>query len=359
MRSRRRYKSKTKSKHAPSHHTRHTRGNTRRSPHKRKPKDPYAHTSLYPPLRALRHYKMKVSAIHTVAFSTYGNPNGKPVLFVHGGPGGGTTPHMARFFSPIAYYIVLVDQRGCGKSTPTAELRENTTSHLIQDFEKIRCFLNIQKWMVFGGSWGSTLSLAYAIAHPNRTTELVLRGIFTGSKAEVDWIAEPEGAQFFRQDGWNYYQSAIPPKHRTNYMDAYGKCFKGKFGEKTKDECLLAWSTWEASLSKLHQPSLESVIRDYKRDRTYVASSLIEHHYFKNGCFMEEGYLLKRENLDKIRHIPTVIVQGQYDLVCPFMTAYKLHQALPHAKFVPTMAGHTAFDEENIRHLVEATNSFL
>lgn len=322
-------------------------------------KDKFADTALYPPIKPLKNYKLNVSKLHTIAFSTYGNPNGKPVLFVHGGPGAGTNPNMARFFNPKVYYIILVDQRGCGKSKPTAELRENTTKDLIGDFEKVREMLNIDKWQVFGGSWGSTLTLAYSIAHPERVTEIIIRGIFLATKDEIDWISEPKGAEFFNLEGWNYYQSVIPPKYRTNFMDAYAKCFKGKFGEKNKDECLLAWSSWESSLSKLHPTPLKTIIREYKKDKTYIPSSLIEHHYFKNGCFMEDEYLIKKENLDKIRHIPTVIVQGRYDLVCPFMSAYKLHKALPSAQFYPTIAGHTAFDKENIKYLVQATDSFI
>lgn len=332
---------------------------TRNKTVKKSKKDKYADTALYPPIKPLKNYTMKVSDLHTIAFYTYGNPNGKPVLFVHGGPGAGTNPNMARFFNPKAYYIILVDQRGCGKSKPTAELRENTTKDLISDFEKIRDFLNIDKWQVFGGSWGSTLTLAYSIAHPERVTEIIVRGIFLATKDEVDWIAEPKGAEFFNLEGWKYYESVIPKKYRTNFMKAYDKCFKGKFGEKTKDECLLAWSSWESSLSKLYPTPLDEIISEYKKDKTYIPSSLIEHHYFSNGCFMEDEYLIKKENLDRIRHIPTVIVQGRYDLVCPFMSAYKLHLALPSAKFYPTIAGHTAFDKENIKYLVKATNSFI
>jgi proline iminopeptidase len=327
---------------------------------KKRTKDPYKNTDLYPPIKPLRSYKMKVSDIHTVAFWTYGNPNGKPVLFVHGGPGSSTSPNHARFFNPKKYYIVLVDQRGCGYSKPTAETKENNTKNLIEDFEKIRTFLNIEKWMVFGGSWGSTLSLAYSMTHPEKVTELVLRGIYLCSKKENDWIVEPGGAQYFNPEGWDYYESSIPDKtkYKNNYIQAFDNCFKGKYGAKKKDQCLLAWSAWEDSNARLIKKPFKEVVNDIKKENKYLEMSTLEQHYFKNSCFLETGFFLEPSNLKKLHNIPVIIVQGMYDLVCPFISAYRLHKALPHSKFYPTLAGHTAFDKENIKYLVKATNKF-
>lgn len=327
----------------------------------RKVRDSYANTALYPPIKPLHSYKMKVSDIHTVAYWTYGNPNGKPVLFVHGGPGSATEPTLARFFNPKGYYIVLVDQRGCGKSRPIAEVRENTTKDLISDFEKIRKNLKIEKWMVFGGSWGSTLSLAYAIEHPDKVTELVIRGVFFCTKPEVDWITEPGGAQRFSPEAWTFYENAIPDKKKfaDNYLKAFGKCFKGDYGSKKKDMCMLAWSAWEDANSKLDPIPLKEILTDMRKTKSYIAMSTIEHHYFSNKCFLEDNYFLKPANLKKLKNIPMTIVQGLYDLECPFVTAYKLHKALPHAQFYPTIAGHTALDKENIKYLVKATDYYL
>ena len=320
--------------------------------------DPYKKTDLYPKAPIIKEYTMKVSKLHTIAYSTYGNPSGKPVLYVHGGPGGGTDENMARFFNPKKYYIVLVDQRGCGKSKPSAELRENNTKNLITDFEKIRKSLQIKKWMVYGGSWGSTLSLAYAFEHPSRTTELILRGIFFCTDDEVHWLSEPKGAEFIRPDGWKYFMEQI--KHKKSkglFINEYKKCFKGKYGKQRKEKCLLAWSVWEAAMSNLNMKPIEQLIREVKTEK-YHEMSAIELHYFKKNCFFKPNTFLEKSNLNKIRNIPVVIVQGIYDLVCPYFTAYKLHNALPHSKIYPTMAGHSAMETDNIKHLVKITDEY-
>lgn len=322
--------------------------------------DIYKNTDLYPPIKPLKSYKMKVSDLHTIAFWTYGNKNGKPVLFVHGGPGSCTSPVHARFFNPKKYYIILVDQRGCGKSKPTAETKENNTQNLIEDFEKIRNFLHIEKWMVFGGSWGSTLSLAYAITHPENVSELVLRGIFLCSKAENDWLTESGGAEHFNPESWDYYENSIPnkKKYKNNYIKAFDDCFKGKYGHKKQDQCLLAWSAWEDSNSSLIRKPFKEIVNELKQSKKYIEMSTLEQHYFKNSCFLETNFFLKPTNLNKLSSIPIIIVQGMYDLVCPFISAYRLHKALPHSEFYPTLAGHTALDKENIKYLVKATDYF-
>lgn len=328
-------------------------------PKTKKNQDVYKNTALYPPLKSLKDYKIKVSNIHTIAYSTYGNLYGKPVLYIHGGPGGGTDSSMARFFNPKKYYIVLVDQRGCGKSTPSGELRENNTTNIIADFEKIRKQLKINKWMVYGGSWGSTLSLAYSFVHPKRTTELVLRGIFFCTDDEVHWLSEPKGANFIRPDGWEYYMKQIKGKKSKGlFIKEYQKCFKGKYGKKQKDKCLLAWSVWEAAMSSLNMKPIEHIIRETKKEK-YNEMSAIELHYFVNNCFFKPNHFLKQSNLNKIKNIPVVIVQGIYDLVCPFFTAQKLHNALPHSKMYSTMAGHSAMEKENIKYLVKTTDEFV
>lgn len=320
---------------------------------------------LFPQTKALSEEFMKVSDLHTVAFWTYGNPKGKPALFVHGGPGVGTSPKSACFFDPKAYYIVLVDQRGCGKSLPTAELRENTTQDLISDFEKIREKLGIQKWLVFGGSWGSTLSLAYSMAHPERVTELVLRGIFLIRKSEVDWFIRPRGTESMYPDTYKIFLDGIPKSElkqdvsKIDLMKVYGKCFKGDYGVAAKNKALLMWSAWETSVSHLHPENIDKIINGYKKSNDHIALSNIEHHYFSNGGFFgNDNYLLEKENLDKIKHIPTTIVQGRYDVLCPAISAYHLHEKLPKAKFYLTIAGHSGYDEGNADKLVEATNIY-
>lgn len=319
---------------------------------------------LYPPITPLNSYYMKVSEIHTVFYSTYGNVNGKPILFVHGGPGGGISKNAERFFNPHHYYIVLVDQRGCGKSTPYGELRENTTQDLIEDFEKIRKSLNIEKWQLFGGSWGSTLSLAYAIKHPDIITGMILRGIFLARQEEVEWIYGSNnlgGPAKFNPITWDYFKNALPQQLRRpnqNYIVDYKKCFDGEYGKEKREECLLSWAILENSVSKLQPSSLDEVIKMVK-EKGYIAGALIENHYMLNNFFLESGYFFKKENIEKIQNIPTIIVHGQYDLICTPEAAYKLHSMLKQSKFHLTIAGHTMHDDENIKYLVQATDSFI
>ena len=328
-------------------------------------KDPFSKTKLYPPLKPLSESFLKAGDYHNVAYWTYGNPKGKPAIFIHGGPGGGTNPNCARFFDPKAYFIVLVDQRGCGKSTPIAELRENTTQHLIEDFEKIRNILGVKKWMLFGGSWGSTLCLAYAIAHPEVVTELVIRGVFLIRKSEVEWFIQPRGTQSIYPDTWKVLLDGIPKSEmkadqtKMDFVKIYGKCFRGEFGAAAKNKALLMWSTWESSVSHLHPQPVEEIMRDYQKSGDHIAMSTIEQHYFENGGFFgNDNYFLEKKNLDRIRHIPLTIVQGRYDVLCPMISANDLYKELPHAKFHATIAGHSGFETENIAKLVEATNIY-
>ena len=322
--------------------------------------DLYKDTAFYPPIKPFESAFLQVSELHKIAYFLYGNRKGKPVVFVHGGPGGGVTPEYARFFNPKKYFIVLVDQRGAGKSTPFAETRENTTELLIDDFEKIRKLLNVEKWQVFGGSWGSTLSLAYAMKHPQVVTELVLRGIFLFRKKEVDWIYQGPGANHVFPEAWERYLKVIPVSERNDMMKAYGKRFDGSMGKKIQDDACLAWSQWESSIVHLHQTPYKDVMKEMKKNNDYIPMALIEYHYFVHkGFFPREGYLLEKKQLNKIKDIPMVIVQGQYDMICPMTSAYELHEKMPHSTLHKTIAGHSMLDKENIKYLVKATNEFM
>jgi proline iminopeptidase len=330
---------------------------TNKNKTQRKLRDAYAHTQLYPLIEPNYKQMITVSKLHTIYIETYGNPKGKPVLYVHGGPGAGINQNMARFFNPQKYFIVLVDQRGSGKSTPTGEMHNNTTKHLISDFEKVRNHLEIDKWMVYGGSWGSTLSLAYAIHHPERTTDLIIRGVYFCTDQENHWVSEPNGAQRFNPEAWKYYKNALPKGHipkKKMFVDEYAKCFKTAT-KLDKDKCLLAWGVWEESISTLNPTPLNDIIKDIKKSK-YQQMSVIENAYFKNNCFLPKGFFTNKKNLNKLKHIPITIVQGLYDLVTPFVTAYSLHKSLPNSKFFPTIAGHSAMETENIKYLVKATD---
>lgn len=244
--------------------------------------DKFQGTALYPALQPYEVASLKVSPVHTIAYSQYGNPNGKPVLFVHGGPGGGTDPAMARFFDPKAYRIILVDQRGCGASTPFASLEDNTTYDSVRDFEKLRETLGVEKWQVFGGSWGSTLSLAYAVEHPQRVTELVLRGIFLIRDKEIKWFYQGPGASFLFPEDWALYEAAIPEEERGDYIKAYGRRLRGELGEAEMHKAAKAWSIWEGRTSKLVQDPWEVVKDRFGADAFSLAFARIENHYFTN-----------------------------------------------------------------------------
>lgn len=310
--------------------------------------------TFYPPVEPFRTGRLKVSDIHELYFEESGNPSGKPVVFVHGGPGGGTDAKQRRFFDPEAYRIILFDQRGCGQSTPHANLENNTTWDLVADMERIREHLGIEKWQVFGGSWGSTLALAYAQTHPERVTELVLRGIFMLRKKELHWFYQ-EGASALFPDAWEKYLAAIPEAERGDLMRAYYKRLTGDDPAERK-RAAQAWSVWEASTSFLHQDLTH--VDHAAEDDFALAFARIECHYFVNGGFFEtESQLL--DNVDKIRNIPAVIVQGRYDVVCPAMSAWDLHRAWPEARLeiIPD-AGHSAYEPGIVDELVRATDAF-
>ncbi|TDR19445.1 prolyl aminopeptidase [Marinicella litoralis] len=312
-------------------------------------------TPLYPVASVNQSGHIKAGSLHRVYWESCGNPKGKPVVFVHGGPGGGTSPATRRFFNPEKYHIIQFDQRGCGQSTPHACLEENTTWDLINDMENIRNMLGIKKWQVFGGSWGSTLALAYAEKHPNRVTELILRGIFLLRKQELHWFYQ-EGASRIFPDAWHPYLSHIPEDERHDMMTAYQKRLLSD-DESVRLEAAKRWSVWEGSTCHLY-PDLQHI--EETADAEFaLAFARIENHYFmNNGFFTHENQLL--DEIDAIRHIPTIIIQGRYDVVCPMQTAYDLYTAFPEAELIVVPdAGHSAFEPAIASELVLATNRFM
>ena len=310
--------------------------------------------TAYPAIAPYATHRLQVSALHNIYVEESGNPKGKPVVFVHGGPGGGTEPWQRQFFDPAQYRIVLFDQRGCGKSTPFAELKENTTWDLVADMEVIREHLKIDAWVVFGGSWGSTLGLAYAETHPTRTKALVLRGIFLLRKIEIDWFYQ-EGTSFIFPDQWEPYRDLIPEAERGDFVTAYYKRLTSPDAA-VRAAAAKAWSTWEGATSKLFINA--DMLARYGNDSFADAFARIECHYFTNkGWFEVEDQLLR--DVPKIRHIPAVIVQGRYDVVCPMKSAWDLHRAWPEAQFVVVPdAGHAASEKGTLSALIEATDKF-
>jgi proline iminopeptidase len=309
---------------------------------------------LYPEIEPYRTGRLRVSEIHELYFEECGNPAGRPVVFVHGGPGGGVEPKYRRFFDPAAYRIVLFDQRGCGQSTPHAELRDNTTWHLVSDMEKVRAHLGIDRWQVFGGSWGSTLGLAYAESHPERVTELVLRGIFLLRKSEIDWFYQ-RGADALFPDAWEGYLAPIPEAERGDLLHAYYRRLTSE-DPQVQRQAAKAWSVWEGSTSCLF-PNRELILKT-GGDLFALAFARIECHYFVNHGFLDPETRLLDE-VGRIRHIPAVIVQGRYDVVCPMRSAWALHRAWPEAdlRIVPD-AGHSALEPGITHELIEATDRF-
>ncbi len=315
-------------------------------------KDPQS--SQYPVIEPYLTGMLKVSDVHEIYFEESGNPQGKPTVFVHGGPGGGCDTKHRRFFDPDKYRIILFDQRGCGKSLPHACLEQNTTWDLVADMEKLRNHLRIPKWQVFGGSWGSTLALAYAETHPSVVTELVLRGIFLLRKKEIDWFYQEGASQIF-PDSWEPYINHIPVEERKDLVAAYYRRLTSP-DKNVQLEAARIWSQWEGSTSKLFPDT--KFIDDYGRADFAIAFARIECHYFVNKGFFEVDDQLLRD-VGKIRHIPTVIVQGRYDVVCPMDSAWALHRAWPEAELmVIPDAGHSAFEPGICRALVGCADRF-
>lgn len=310
---------------------------------------------LYPPIQPYQTGMLEVSELHQIYYEQSGNPQGKPVIFLHGGPGGGSQPFQRQFFNPKHWRIILFDQRGCGKSKPHAELQENTTWHLVEDIEKLREHLDIEQWVVAGGSWGSTLSLAYSQTHPDLCLGLILRGIFLLRQKEIQWFYQSGASNLF-PDAWEEYLKPIPPEERDDLLTAYYQRLTNS-DSKTRLAAARAWSIWEASTSKLLQdPDLMSKFGD---DEFASAFARIESHYFVNRGFFETEDLLLR-GVDRIRHLPAVIVQGRYDVVCPMVSAWELHQVWPEAEFmVIPDAGHSMTEPGIQAALLEASDRFV
>lgn len=309
---------------------------------------------LYPPIEPYKEDKLQVSELHTIHFEESGNPQGKPIVLLHGGPGGGCPPYYRQYFHPEKWRLIMFDQRGCGQSQPHAELRENTTWDLVNDIEKLREYLNIEKWVVFGGSWGSTLSLAYSQTHPECCLGLILRGIFLLRQKELRWFYQ-EGASYIFPDAWEEYLKPIPVDERHDLLTAYYQRLTSTDLE-TRQEAARAWSIWEASTSRLFTDT--QLMQTFGEDKFAEAFARIECHYFMNQGFLNlDNQLLL--NVDRIRHIPGVIVQGRYDVVCPMISAWELHQAWPEAEFIVVPdAGHS-MSEVGIRNaLIAATDKF-
>lgn len=309
--------------------------------------------SDYPDIEPYQTYRLPVSNLHTLYVEECGNPNGIPVLFLHGGPGSGCHAKHRQLFDPQLFRIIIHDQRGAGRSTPHASLQENNTWHLVSDINAIREHLGIEQWIVFGGSWGSTLALAYAQSFPQHCKALVLRGIFLGTPEEVHWLYQ-EGANALSPHLWQDFEAVIPPEERHNMVSAYYKRLTGVNKAQRLEACK-QWAKWEMSNCTLNV-DLE-FCRQFKADAYAVALARIECHYFMNQCFLDEKTaILNPTRLDSIRHIPMTIVHGRYDLVCPLKNAWLLYEAMPHADFyIAPEAGHSSSEKglkEALHHAV-------
>lgn len=310
--------------------------------------------TLYPEIEPFDQGALKVDGRHTLHYEQCGNPDGKPVVLLHGGPGAGCGTKMRRFHDPERYRIVLFDQRGAGRSTPHADLVDNTTWHLVEDIETLRKHLGIARWQVFGGSWGSTLALAYAEKHPEVVTELVLRGIFMLRRWELEWFYQQGTSRLF-PDAWEKYLAAIPQVEHHDLISAYHRRLTSD-DEATRLAAARAWSVWEGSTSFLQQ---DAGFIDSHEDAAFaLAFARIECHYFVNDGFFEvENQLLR--DAHRIKDIPGIIVHGRYDVVCPIENAWDLHKVWPKATLVISPAsGHSAFEAENTDALVRATDGF-
>ncbi|MTI18820.1 prolyl aminopeptidase [Rhodobacteraceae bacterium RKSG542] len=309
---------------------------------------------LFPEIEPYASGHLQVSELHRIYWEESGNKNGKPVVILHGGPGAGSSPLMRRFHDPEHYRIIVLDQRGCGRSTPFAELEENTTWHLVEDLEKLRKFLGVDKWQVFGGSWGSTLALAYAQSHPEVVTEIILRGIFTVRRSEVQWFNQWGASELF-PDEFELYKSFIPGDEQDDLVEAYHRRLTCD-DEAVRLEAARRWTRWEAAtLSVIPDPlRVEALVEP----QIALAFARIECHYFRNQGFFERQEQLL-EDVGRIRHIPAQIIQGRYDVVTPMRTAWELANRWPEAQFVVVEdAGHTMTEPGITQALLAATEAF-
>jgi proline iminopeptidase len=309
---------------------------------------------LYPPIEPYHLGRLQVSHKHDLYFEESGNPNGKPVVFLHGGPGGGTDPKHRRFFDPSAYRIILFDQRGCGQSEPFASLEDNTTWHLVDDIEALREYLCIDRWQVFGGSWGSTLGVAYAESHPDRVTELVLRGIFMFTEREAEWFYG-RGTRMLFPDAWEQFVAVIPEQERFDLVAAYYKRLTSENAD-VRAAAAKAWSLWESRVATL-LPDAAAIAHCDDRNFTSAFSRIECHYFFHRGFLQHERQLL--DDTARIQHIPTTIVHGRYDIICPLENAWTLHRHLPASELVIVPdSGHSAFEPGIAAALRAATDRY-
>ena len=315
---------------------------------------PPEHALLYPPIEPFRQGRLPVGEGHEIYFEECGHPEGKPVVFLHGGPGGGCEALHRRFWDPARYRVVLFDQRGCGRSTPHASLEANTTWHLVADIERLREHLGIERWQVFGGSWGSTLALAYAQSSPERVSELVLRGIFLVREKDLRWYYQ-EGASRVFPDRWERFLEPIAPADRSDLIQAYYRHLTHSDAA-IRLRAAKAWSQWEGSTIRLRTD--EAMVDNFGDAHFAEAFARIECHYFIHRAFFSSDNQLI-EGVDKIRHIPSVIVHGRYDMACPLDNAWDLHRAWPEAEFrLIEEAGHAVIEAGIARALIESTKRF-
>ncbi|MBX9586480.1 MAG: prolyl aminopeptidase [Gammaproteobacteria bacterium] len=311
--------------------------------------------SSYPAIQPYEQHMLSVAEPHQLYVEVCGNPNGMPVLFVHGGPGGGCSEDHRRFFDPNKYRIILFDQRGSGRSTPHADLTENTTQALVSDMEMIRDFLGVDQWVLFGGSWGSTLSLVYAQTYPDRVAGLILRGIFLSRQHDMYWLFNGKGANYVYPDYWEDFTSAVNLNGHSNYIDAYHAVLTGE-DEVARMAAAKAWSAWEGRCSSLQLT--QDAMQWTSDPHTALSLARIECHYMVNNCFLAPNQIL--DNMDKIENIPGIIVHGRYDMVCTFENAWRLHKAWPAStlQIIPD-AGHSSKESGIIDALVRATQTMI
>ena len=309
--------------------------------------------TLYDAVEPLAAGHLAVGDGHEIYFECCGNPQAPAAVYLHGGPGGGIEARNRGYFDPQAWQAILFEQRGAGRSRPFAELAHNTTADLVADMERLREHCGVERWLVFGGSWGATLALAYAQAHPQRVSGLVLRGVFLGTDEEVQWLYKPAGAAQFYPEAYAAFLAPIPPAEHGDLLAAYHRRL---FGDDlaTQAACARAWSVWEGTVSRL-EPDLQE-LKLFSDEEFSLSLARIECHYFVNQCFMEPGSLLK--NAGRLKNLPGIIIQGRYDLVCPPAAAWRLHQAWPGSRleWIPA-AGHSASEPGITDALVRATDS--
>jgi proline iminopeptidase len=309
---------------------------------------------LYPPIEPYHLGRLQVDARHDLYFEESGNPNGKPVVFLHGGPGGGTDPKHRRFFDPSAYRIILFDQRGCGQSEPFASLDDNTTWHLVDDIEALRQYLLVDRWQVFGGSWGSTLGVAYAETHPDRVTELVLRGIFMFTEREAEWFYG-RGTRMLFPDAWEAFVAVIPEPERGDLVAAYYTRLTSENPD-IRAAAARAWSVWESRVATL-LPDAAALAHCDDHNFTLAFSRIECHYFFNHGFLQHERQLL--DDTHRIKDIPTTIVHGRYDVICPVENAWNLHRLLPRSQLVIVPdSGHSAFEPGIAAALRAATDRY-